>query len=524
MSPATCSFVAVYTGGTTSSDGWSTAARASSESATGRLEWETRLSRAVVVTSHGFQMNITLPVAVTSVLMQAAPLVATPPTPFPGGGPLPTAPSTASLLASAETPGRPVLALQDAERSAMEHQPTIRQAHYTTEAAIGQVVQARSPYLPQVIGTASWIYGNEATRGQISCTPVIAGGTTVASSGCPTTSRASAYVAQLSGTQLIYDFGQTTEKWKAADRTVESYKATETTTRNQTLYNLRSAFFSARADRALVRVQAETLKNEEKHLVQTEGFVRAGTQPEISLAQTRTDLANAKVALIQAENNYDIARAQLNQAMGVTASVDYDVADEGQKAVDGEDDAPESLIHRALAARPELKSLAKLHEADVLTIRSLRGGYAPTISGLGGLALFGSDVNNLTPTWEVGLELSWPILLGGLTKGEIDTAQGNLGTLDAQLEGERLQVRLDVEQARLSVRSAKVSIGATEEALINAREQLRLAEASYSQGVGNIIQLGDAQVAVTSAGAQRVQADFNLAIARAQLLLALGSP
>ena len=87
-----------------------------------------------------------------------------------------------------------------------------------------------------------------------------------------------------------------------------------------------------------------------------------------------------------------------------------------------------------------------------------------------------------------------------------------------------MQIRLDVEQARLAGRTAKVSISATEEAVVNAREQLRLAEASYSQGVGNIIQLGDAQVAETSAAAQRVQADFNLAIARAQLLLALGHP
>lgn len=126
--------------------------------------------------------------------------------------------------------------------------------------------------------------------------------------------------------------------------------------------------------------------------------------------------------------------------------------------------------------------------------------------------------------WQIGLTLVWPLFQGGLTRGQVREAEGNLGAVDAQLEAERLQVRLDVEQARLSVRSAKVSIGATEEALINAREQLRLAEASYSQGVGNIIQLGDAQVAVTSAGAQRVQADFNLAIARAQLLLALGRP
>ena len=331
-------------------------------------------------------------------------------------------------------------------------------------------------------------------------------------------------MAQLAASQLIYDFGQTTEKWKSADRSVESLQATELTTKNQILYNVRSAFFTARADRALIRVQSETLANEQKHLVQTEGFVQAGTQPEISLAQTRTDLANAKVQLIQAENNYDIARAQLNLAMGVTASVDYDVADQGMSAIDGENDSAEQLIARALSVRPELASLTKQHEADVLTIRSIEGGYAPTISGIGGVGLFGGDVFNLTPAWQIGLNLSWPLFLGGLTRGQVREAQGNLGVVDAQLEAERLQVRLDVEQARLSVRSAKVSIGAAEEALINAREQLRLAEASYSQGVGNIIQLGDAQVAETSAGAQRVQADFNLAIARAQLLLALGRP
>jgi outer membrane protein len=210
--------------------------------------------------------------------------------------------------------------------------------------------------------------------------------------------------------------------------------------------------------------------------------------------------------------------------MGVTTDVDYDVADRGLGPIDGEDDPGEVLVSRALARRPELASLEKAHEADVLTIRSLRGGYWPSISGLAGAGVFGSDLTNLTPGWEIGLTASWPIFSGWLTHGQINEAKGNLGAADAQLEAERLQVRLDVEQARLSLRSAKVSIGATEEALVNAREQLRLAESSYSQGVGNIIQLGDAQVAETAAGAQRVQADFNLAIARAQLLLALGRP
>jgi outer membrane protein len=492
-------------------------------------------------------MTLTLP-AVASVWLQvAAAAQPTPPAPAPAAPPpgvlsgspadaaaaahdppVPAAPSTAALLASAAT-SRPILALDAAERTAMEHQPTIRQARFATAAAGGTVEQARSGYLPQVTGAASYTYGNESSSkapSSSSGSGMMSGsgmsGSTV--SAAAANGAGSSYAATLSASQLIYDFGQTTEKWNSAKRSVESLQATENTTRNQVIYNVRSAFFTARADRALVRVQMETLKNEQKHLVQTEGFVQVGTQPEISLAQTRTDLANAKVALIQAENNYDIARAQLNQAMGVTASVDYDVADQGLGAQDGEDDSVEQLVSRALANRPELAALTKAREADALTIQSLKGGYGPSLYGLGGVGLLGTDITTLQPAWQIGLSLTWPILLGGYTEGAIRNAEGTLGVADTMLEAERLQVRLDVEQGRLSVRSAKVSIGAAEEALVNAREQLRLAEASYSQGVGNIIQLGDAQVAVTSAGAQRVQADYNLAIARAQLLLALGRP
>ncbi len=477
---------------------------------------------------------LTLTGAMASVHLQVAALAPapTPPRPAPttsGAATsvpprdrVPVAPSSAELLAGAAAANRPVLELEAAERSAVDHQPNLRQARYASAAAVARVQQARAGYLPQVNGTASYIYGNEKGGTSSGAGTTGGTGTGVATSGTPSAS--SAYSAQLAGSQLIYDFGVTSEKWRAAGRSAQALEAAETTTRTQVLFNVRSAFFTARADRALVGVQAETLANQQKHLVQDEGFVQAGTQPEISLAQSRTDVANAKVALIAAENNYDIARAQLNLAMGVTTSVDYDVADRGLGALDVEDDAAEKLVARALESRPELANLTKQHEADVLTIRSIEGGYGPSFSGLGGVGLFGSDVAHLTPAWQVGLSLTWPLLLGGLTHGQVHEAEANLGVVDAQLEAERLQVRLDVEQARLSIRSAKVAIGAAEEALLNARELLRLAEGRFAQGVGSIIELGDAQVALTAAGAQRVQADFNLSIARAQLLLALGRP
>ena len=59
-------------------------------------------------------------------------------------------------------------------------------------------------------------------------------------------------------------------------------------------------------------------------------------------------------------------------------------------------------------------------------------------------------------------------------------------------------------------------------AAVNAKERLRLAERRYQTGVGSLIDLGDAQVAQTTAAAQLVQAEFTLSTARAQLVRALG--
>ena len=91
---------------------------------------------------------------------------------------------------------------------------------------------------------------------------------------------------------------------------------------------VRTAFFQARAQKALIDVAKDTLANQQRHLAQVQGFVDAGARPEIDLAQARTDVANAQVQLINSENGYATAKAQLNQAMGVPQPTDYDVAND----------------------------------------------------------------------------------------------------------------------------------------------------------------------------------------------------
>jgi outer membrane protein len=201
---------------------------------------------------------------------------------------------------------------------------------------------------------------------------------------------------------------------------------------------------------------------------------------------------------------------------------DYDVSDEDVGPLPDEDQPLDALMNKAIAARPEIATLVKQREAQEATLSSAKGTYGPSIGASASVTDYGTNLGQLVPDWSLGVGATWPIFQGGLTKGLVHQAEAGIESVDAQRSVEELQVRLDVDSARLAVRAAKATIGAVDDALTSAREQLRLAEQRYATGVGNIIELNDAQVAYTTAAAQVVSARYGLATARAQFLAAMG--
>jgi outer membrane protein len=190
--------------------------------------------------------------------------------------------------------------------------------------------------------------------------------------------------------------------------------------------------------------------------------------------------------------------------------------------IPGEDGELGGLLEDALHARPELAALERQIRAQELLVSSAKGAYGPALGAAMSLTDSGSDLTNLTWNWNASLNLSWGLFQGLLTRSQVREARANLSVVQAQRAGIVNQVRVEVEQAHLQVRAAKATIAAVGEALFNSRERLRLAEGRYQSGVGNVIELGDAQVAAATAAAQSIQAEYSLATARAALLKALG--
>lgn len=415
-----------------------------------------------------------------------------------------------ALLAAAR-----VITLDEAVQSARERQPQLRQARANTAAAGARVREALASLLPQVSATA----GYQRTTANAITRPGVA---PVAGRGGSQLDTYNSFSDNISASQLIYDFGSQPSRWRAAQAQADAQLAAERAAALQVAFTVRAAFFDARANRALVQVARETLDNQLKHLAQTEGFVQAGTRAEIDLVQARTDTANARVAMINAENTYQTSKVTLNAAMGVEGPTDYEVADSQPDPVPGEDTPLEALLEEAIKARPEVRSLEDQVRAQQLTVRSLQGQYGPSIFATFGFQQGGTSLDRLGWNAAAGLSLTWNLLQGGLTRAQVNEAQANVLAAVAQLDLQRQQIRAEVDAARLAVRAAKETLSATGEAQVNARVRLRLAEERYQVGVGSAIELGDAQVALTQAAAQAVQADDRLATARAQLLRALG--
>ncbi|HEY5240698.1 MAG TPA: TolC family protein [Polyangiaceae bacterium] len=419
-------------------------------------------------------------------------------------------------------PAQRVLVLVEVERSALQVQPLLLAARANTNVALALAEQQRAPLLPQVIGSAAYTRETANIQPRPGFTSPTGTPTAVVPGGSLFSTSYDYFQFGITATQLIYDFGQTSNKYDAAKLNAESQRYAEQTTRLTILLNVRRAYFAARANKELVDVAKETLDDQNKHLAQVQGMVTVGTQPPIALAQQKAAVANAVVQIIQAQNNYETSKAQLNQAAGMPGGTEYDVSDQDMPVVSDEDQPLETLMAKAVAARPEIATLIKQHDAAEATLSSAKGTYGPSIGAIGSVTDYGTNLGQLVPDWAIGVTATWPLFQGGLTKGLVHQADANIEYVDSQKAVEELQVRLDVDSARLAVRAAKATTGAVEDALTSAREQLRLAEQRYATGVGNIIELNDAQVAYTTAAAQVVSARYTLATARAQFLAAMG--
>jgi outer membrane protein len=393
---------------------------------------------------------------------------------------------------------------------ALKMQPTIMAAASTVHATESRVGQAKSNYYPQIDWSSSYDRIRPASGSS-------SGGSIGSSGG--TNDAFDRYSTGFTLSQLLYDFGKTPTQVKIQNLTLDASRSDLRNTTDQIILAVKQGYYGVVQAKYNVIVAEDTVKQTQDHLEQAKGFFTAGTRPKFDVTKAEVDLSNAKLNLIRNQNAFSIAKVTLNNAMGIPEAPEYTLDE--NLSFEKYEITFEDALSKAYANRPDLQSIIAQRQAAERSIDLAKTGYYPVVAGNAGYNWSGEQFP-LEHGWNAGATLSVPLFSGFLTKYQVEEARANLDVLKANEESLKQTIFLEVQQAYLTLRAAEEAIPTAKLGVEQAQENLEIANGRYAAGVGNPIEVTDAEVGLTNARTSNIQALYADKVAQASLEKAMG--
>ncbi len=386
----------------------------------------------------------------------------------------------------------------------IRNNPQITGARLQALAAQQVVREARSSYWPTA--TASLTAVDSQTNSRI----------TAGFLNNPTVFERAAGGASVS--QLVTDFGRTKNLVASANFSAKAENQNALATREQVLLAVDEAFYGVLQAQAVLHVADETVANRQVVVDQVQALAKSLLKSELDLSFAQVNLAQAKLLLLDAQNNERGAQATLAALLGYVTPQEFDVVDE--PAATGAPPANlDELILQAVNSRPELQAISfQYQSAEKLKIAE-RDSLFPTISALG--AVGGTPVRDyhLSPWYgAVGVDMEIPVFNGFLFSARAKEAGLRAQAVQQRLVDLRNTIAKDVRTSWLNANTAYDRLDVTDQLLKQANLALDLAQTRYKLGLGSIVELSQAQLQQTQAEISQAQAGYEYRLALAVLL------
>ena len=422
---------------------------------------------------------------------------------------------------AAEVPIRPgqELTLEQAVQVALTLHPRILASASELGAAHEGVGIAESQLLPQTYGIGEYLRGTDNGIGD---TAYIGGYEFPRLPGTPHNRPADAaqsssthdnFLTGLSIRQYLFDFGRVRGLIHEQQYEAEAAKARYDLARLNLILEVSQRYFDVLATKAQIKVYEKSVEQRQEHLHEARLMAQAELKPQIDVYTTQAQLARSQLDLIRARNAAADAKVALDNAMGLSENaLEYHMAD--QLTWDPINTALPQLLGDALGMRPDLQMMAHQAQAAGARVKIYRSDYFPTVQGAGDYETMGTGLP-ASNNFDVGIVVSWPIFNGFQTEHQVAQAKYNQAAIKHQIEALRQQIVLEVTRSFLDWQASVAAIGKAQSVLDASQEELHLAEHRYKEGLGNVIELEDAQTRFTLDSANYVDALYGYAIAKA---------
>jgi outer membrane protein TolC len=454
------------------------------------------------------------------------------------------------------------LSLDEALAAAEGASETVAIARAGVERARGQWYKARSQFLPQIYGTASYTrtlksqyqglsFGGDSTLGPPQCGAFVPDTTAPLSDrirlleralGCSSGNglfgsgslselgfgAANQYNFGLSLSQNLFTGGRLRAQYRQARAGQRSAEIGFTSARAQLTLDVTQAYYDVVLSDRLLNIAEATLAQTETTLAQTRLARQVGNQPEFELLRAQVARDNQVPVVIQRRSDRDIAYFRLRQLLNLpleqplvlTTGLGDTVSTPSARLASLMQSAPDT----GAGARAPVRQASENVRAQQNALTVARSQRVPslTLSSSFGRVAYPSgfpDWNQFRSNWTVTGSIQVPLFTGGNIRGDEMVAQANLREAKARLQQTHELAALDTRNAIAQLQAAQAQWSASSGTVEQAARAYQIAEVRFREGLSTQTELSDSRILLQQAHWNRAVAARDLQVAQVRLAL-----
>jgi outer membrane protein TolC len=416
------------------------------------------------------------------------------------------------------------LSLKEAVRVALDKHPSMEAAKAQARAVQTRVRQARSGYLPKLNYQESWqrsdnpvfVFSSLLTQHQF----------TERNFAIGPLNRPDAinnFQSQMTLDQVLWDGRQTRSQIRSAELGRDMAGEDQRRAQMDVIASVIRAYFGAALSQENLNVAKEAVRSAEADLSRAEAVRAAGMATDADVLAIHVHLAAVREQEIRRRNELDVARAALNEALGLALDTPHDLS------------TPLAVAKLADAEVSQREESARQNRPEVRQNR-LASSLAETQSEASRAALwpqvffrvaFEADrrqfVNQGGANWFAGAFVRWNVFNGYADKARIDEMRELAARAKAQERQTDGAVRLQVRRAWSDLNAAQERLEVAAAAVAMAEENLRIVKNRYEAGLTNVTELLRSETALMETRVRRLAAIHDQRLAAASLELAAGT-
>jgi outer membrane protein TolC len=404
------------------------------------------------------------------------------------------------------------LSLDGTIRSVLEANPAITSLEEEVNAATSRVTQARGGFLPQISGTATYTRIDPVVKLQLSPdAPVF--------QLAPNNN----YDAHITLQYGLVDFGKKDATYNLAESRRLTAADQINVTRRDLAYSAVQVYYNILFVRESIKVQDAQIASLQQHQREMEKRVEGGVSTRFDVTTTQVRITQAQNTKIDLQNQLNNQQAQLARLLHRPEYVNVPVR--GAFTYQPQAIDVNTALANAEANRPEIKLARDAEQTANLNLKLIERSNMPLLGVGGQLGAKNGYLPNLDrirPNSVGVVQLSVPIYDGNRNKNQRVEAAANIRGAQARILDTQEQVRADVRQAANNIQSSTARYDNSLQQINQATDALTRAQARYRYGVGNNLDVLDAETSLAQARLARLQAIYNYTLGQYQLKRATG--